>query len=105
LSDALCRISTGGFATRTLFENEEVTIFSAKRPILINGIGDLANRSDLLDRALLVHLETIPEEKRKTESQFWSEFEQAKASIFSGLLSALSSALRNVENVKLPCLP
>lgn len=106
LSDALCRISTGGgFATRTLYENEEETIFDAKRPILINGIGDLANRSDLLDRALLVHLETIPEEKRKTESQFWSEFEQAKTSIFSGLLSVVSSALQKVENVKLERLP
>ncbi|MDQ3713825.1 MAG: DUF3854 domain-containing protein [Acidobacteriota bacterium] len=106
LSDALCRISTGGgFATRTLYENEEETIFAAKRPILINGIGDLANRSDLLDRALLVHLETIPEDKRKTESQFWSEFEREKANIFSGLLSAVSSALQNVENVKLERLP
>ena len=106
LSDALCRISTGGgFATRTLYENEEETIFAAKRPILINGIGDLANRSDLLDRALLVHLETIPEDKRKTESQFWSEFEREKANIFSGLLSAVSSALRNVGAVKLERLP
>ena len=106
LSDALCRISTGGgFATRTLYENEEETIFSAKRPILINGIGDLANRSDLLDRALLVHLETIPEDRRKTESQFWSEFEKEKANIFSGLLSAVSLALRNVESVKLERLP
>lgn len=106
LSDALCRISTGGgFATRTLFENEEETIFAAKRPILINGISDLANRSDLLDRALLVHLETIPEDRRKTESQFWSEFEREKANIFSGLLSAVNAALHNVESVRLERLP
>lgn len=106
LSDALCRISTGGgFATRTLYENEEETIFAVKRPILINGIGDLANRPDLLDRALLVHLETISEDKRKTESRFWSEFEKEKTSIFSGLLSAVSSALQKVENVKLERLP
>lgn len=106
LSDALCRISTGGgFATRTLYENEEETIFSAKRPILINGIGDLANRSDLLDRALLVHLETIPEDRRKTESQFWKEFEQSKTAIFSGLLMAVSLALRKIDSVKLEQLP
>ncbi|HLM60922.1 MAG TPA: DUF3854 domain-containing protein, partial [Pyrinomonadaceae bacterium] len=54
LSDALCRLSTGGgFGTRTLYENDDETIFNAKRPIILNGIGDIASRSDLLDRALL----------------------------------------------------
>jgi hypothetical protein len=43
----------GGFSTRTLYKNDEETIFSAKRPIIITGIGDVATRGDLLDRALL----------------------------------------------------
>jgi hypothetical protein len=39
LSDAVCRLSTGGgFATRTLYENDEETIFDAQRPIILNGI-------------------------------------------------------------------
>jgi hypothetical protein len=64
LSDALCRLSTGGgFATRTLYENDEETIFDATRPLLITGIEEVATRSDLLDRSILVTLPTIPEQK------------------------------------------
>jgi hypothetical protein len=106
LSDALCRLSTGGgFGTRTLYENDEETIFTAKRPIILNGIGDIASRSDLLDRALLIKLEAIPKNKRKTEREFWAEFEKEKTSIFSALVSAVSSALKNIENIRLPELP
>lgn len=106
LSDALCRLSTGGgFGTRTLYENDDETIFNAKRPIILNGIGDIASRSDLLDRALLVKLEAIPKNKRKTEREFWAEFDKEKTSIFSALISAVSFALKNIENISLPELP
>jgi len=106
LSDALCRISTGGgFATRTLYANDEETVFTAKRPIILNGIGDLITRSDLLDRSLLVQLEPIPENRRRSERDFWKDFEQDKAEVFSGFLSAVSSALSQIDNVKLDCLP
>ena len=106
LSDALCRISTGGgFSTRTLYENDEETIFAAKRPIILNGIGDIASRSDLLDRALLIKLEAIPKDKRKPERAFWIEFEQERTSIFSAFISAVSSALKNIETVSLAELP
>jgi hypothetical protein len=106
LSDALCRLSTGGgFGTRTLYENDDETIFNAKRPIILNGIGDIASRSDLLDRALLVKLEAIPKNKRKTEREFWAEFEKEKTSIFSALVSAVSVALAQIENISLPELP
>ena len=55
LSDAMCRLSTGGgFATRTLYENDEETIFAAQRPQILNGIEDIGCRSDLLDRSLII---------------------------------------------------
>ncbi|HEV7646122.1 MAG TPA: hypothetical protein VGO50_19455 [Pyrinomonadaceae bacterium] len=106
LSDALCRLSTGGgFGARKLYSDDEEAIFTAKRPIVINGIGELASRSDLLDRALIVKLNPIPQNKRKTESAFWKEFEYDKASIFSGILSAVSYGLKNFERVKLEHFP
>jgi hypothetical protein len=38
LSDALCRLATGGgFATRQLYTDDEEIIFSAKRPIILIG--------------------------------------------------------------------
>lgn len=106
LSDALCRLATGGgFATRELYANDEEVLFDAKRPILLNGIEELATRSDLLERAIVLNLPTIPEHRRRTEAQFWREFEAARPSILGALLHAVSGALRQHDDVKLERLP
>ncbi len=106
LSDALCRISTGGgFSTRTLYSDSDETIFTAKRPIILNGISDIASRGDLLDRALLIQLEAIPKDRRKPERAFWADFEKDKTSIFSALIEAVSFALKNIESTSLAELP
>lgn len=106
LSDALCRLATGGgFATRMLYTDDEETIFSAKRPIILNGIDDIATRGDLQERSLLVSLPSIPEEKRREENAFWAEFEAARPGIFGALLGAMSAALRGAEDVRLERKP
>ena len=79
LSDGLCRLATGGgFATRTLYENDEETFFAAQRPSILNGIEDIGTRSDLLDRALIVDLPRIEPKHRRAEKFFWLEFEEAR---------------------------
>ena len=106
LSDALCRLSTGGgFATRTLFENEEETIFDAQRPVLVTGIEDLASRGDLLDRALVVQLPVIPPSRRRTEAEFWREFEQERPWLVGALAEAAATALARLATVRPPELP
>jgi hypothetical protein len=106
LSDAVCRLSTGGgFATRTLYENDEETIFDAQRPIILNGIEELAVRGDLLDRAIILYLPKIEEAERREEKRFWAEFESVRPTVLGGLLDAVSLALRNVDQVRLPRLP
>src|SRR5262249_44628228 len=55
LSDALCRLATGGgFGTRELYTNDDEVIFDAKRPLVANGIEDFVTRADLLERSLLI---------------------------------------------------
>jgi hypothetical protein len=106
LSDCLCRLSTGGgFSTRTLFENDEETIFEAKRPVILNCIEDVVTRSDLLDRCMLLNLPRIEASKRVTEKQLDREFEAKIPCILGGLLTAVSAALCNEEHVMLPALP
>jgi hypothetical protein len=106
LSDALCRLATGsGFAIRQNFTDDEEIIIEAKRPILLNGIEELATRSDLLERAIVLSLPTIPEAKRRTEAQFWREFEAARPLILGALLDAVNGALREHESVRLEKLP
>jgi hypothetical protein len=57
LSDALCRLATGGsFAVRQLYTDEEEVLFEASRPILLNGIEDVISRPDLGDRAIFLTL-------------------------------------------------
>jgi hypothetical protein len=106
LSDALCRLSTGGgFATRTLYENDEETLFMSKRPIILNGIEELTTRSDLLDRSVIIHLPSIPPDKRKTETEVWREFELVRPYVLGSLLDAVSHALRNVDKIRLEQMP
>jgi len=94
LSDGLSRLATGaGFGTRQLYTDNEETLFYAARPIILNGITDLAVRSDLLDRAILVRLPRIPDEERKPERELWAAFEKDRPLILGALLDATSAAL------------
>jgi len=52
LSDALCRLATGGgFSIRALYTDSDEIFFNAMRPVALNGIDQLAERADLADRA------------------------------------------------------
>lgn len=106
LSDALCRLSTGGgFATRTLYENDEETLFMAMRPIILNGIEELTTRSDLLDRAVIINLPPIPPDRRMSEAEVWQKFESIRPFALGNLLDGVSHALRNIEMVQLTQKP
>lgn len=102
LSDLLCRIATGGgFGKRARFTDASEVLFKVQRPVLLNGIGDVATRSDLLDRALVVNLPAIPSEKRRDEGRFWRDFEAARPRIIGALLAAAVVALRDVDQVNI----
>jgi hypothetical protein len=106
LSDALCRLATGGgFATRQLYSDDGEAIFYAMRPVMLNGIEELATKGDLLDRAIVVYLPTIPEEKRRSEEEFWAAFDKARPVILGALLDAVAHALAHLDGVKLDKLP
>lgn len=106
LSDSICRLATGGgFGTRKLYENDEEVLFDAKRPVVVNGIEELATRSDLLDRTVILMLPAISDTKRRTEAELWNEFERQRAGILGAVLNAVSYALCNEETVRLDRLP
>ncbi len=106
LSDAFCRVATGGgFSTRTLYENTEETILDFKRPIILNGIGEVVTASDILDRALRVHLPAIPDERRKTEREVWARFCAMQARLLGALLDAVAVGLSRVDSNRLGAGP
>ncbi len=106
LSDALCRLSTGGgFSTRALYTDDEERIFEAQRPVMLNGIEELATRGDLLDRSIIIYLPRIEETKRQPEEKFYAAYEAARPRLLGAMLDAVSAALRNIEKTKLDRLP
>jgi len=61
LSDALCRLVTGGgFATRQLYTDEKQTVFDGARAIMFNGIDDIAERGEPNLRTIGIVIEHLP---------------------------------------------
>ena len=106
LSDAMCRLSTGGsFRTRELWTNDSEMIFSYRRPLIINGIEELPIRPDLLDRAILIHVESISEAHRRDEYSFWQDFKKIRPQLFGRLLDIISIGLKRLPNVTVSSSP
>lgn len=106
LSDAFCRLSTGGgFGTRELHTDREETIFDEVRAIILNGIPDLAGRPDLGDRAVATTLSAIPEVERRPERELQAEFDKARPAALGALLDAVAGALRNHDEVRIERWP
>ena len=106
LSDALCRLSTGGgFSTRELYSDGSEVIFNTTRPSIINGIDELATRSDLLDRAICITLTPIPADQRKPEKEIFREFDVVRPQLLGAFLDAVSIAMSRVEHIRIKELP
>jgi hypothetical protein len=106
LSDALCRLSTGGgHSARALYTDLEEISLTVKRPVILNGIEDVATRPDLAERALQIELDTIPDRQRICEKELWRKFEAARPLILSALLDGVACALRESPNIILDSLP
>jgi len=102
LSDSLCRLATGGgFSTRELYTDSEEIFFEAMRPVLLNGIDQLAERADLADRALVLNLPRISDSARRDEAHLYAEFELSLPRILGAIFTATSVALSRIEQVNL----
>ena len=67
MSDALCRLATGGgLGTRQLYSDADESLFDVQRPVILNGITSLAERGDLQDRCIPITLPVIDEDARRT---------------------------------------
>lgn len=104
LSDALCRLSTGGaISERALYSNTDEVLVEVQRPIILNGIEDIATRPDLAERGIHIELEAITH--RRTESEYWAAFEADAPHIFAALLDGLVAAVRDHDELDLGRLP
>lgn len=106
LSDAFCRLSTGGgIGGRRLYTDIDEVVLDAQRPCIVTGINAVSTRSDLLDRTIAITLPALAAEDRRTEAEVWADVEAAHPRILGGLLNAVVVALANRATVVLPRKP
>lgn len=106
LSDALCRLSTGGgFATRQLYTDQDELLITVSRAAILNGIEDFVARSDLADRCIFLSLAPIASRDRCDEEEMKASFESERPAIFGALLNAIVFGLRELPTVRLESLP
>jgi hypothetical protein len=103
-SDALCRAITGeGTSVRQLYTDDRDFLRTYRRCIVINGIGNPAQRADLLDRSLIIETARITG-KRDEEylDRLWKE---SLPGLLGRVLDAVSVGLRTYAEVELNDLP
>jgi hypothetical protein len=106
MADSLCRLSTGGgFSTRALYTDSDEVIFSGQRPIALTSINDVASRSDLADRSLIVRLMVIPDVECRPEEELRAAFEEDRPRILGALLDVVSHGLMQLPHTRLNRLP
>lgn len=106
MSDALCRVSTGGgFSARKLFSDQDEVVIDIQRPIIMTSVDEVIQQADLLDRTLVVELPSIPDSQRRSEAELLQHFQSALPGILGSLFDVVSVALDCLPLVRIAELP
>jgi hypothetical protein len=101
VSDALCQLATGsGYATRKLYTNMELVVYDCKRPVILNGIDQLAKREDFGSRALVIEFMPIPKENKKAEGEIYDQLEKRMPKFLGALYDAVACALEGYSHTQ-----
>jgi hypothetical protein len=98
LSDAFCRLATGGGTReRRFYTNKELVRFPhVARPLILNGITEFVTAPDLLDRSITLHLGHL--DHKLTEAALQREFARKRSRIFGGLLDLMVQGCANLPS-------
>jgi len=103
MSDLLCTVATGGgIMPRKLYSDDEAKIFTFCRPVMLNGIGEYADRPDFLERAIQINLQSMKAGVRKSERQLKKDFEKLLPAYLGFLYDCVACALANLDEVEPP---
>jgi hypothetical protein len=94
--DELCKATTGiGISKRTLFSDDDDTIYQYKRCIVINGINNVVVEPDALDRSIQMEHKRIKDENAKEDAEIKARFEELRPKLFAYILDIVVKALDN----------
>jgi len=97
-SDFLCRGVTGeGDMKRSLYTNDDEFIRSYRRCFVLNGIGSIMYRPDLLDRSIIFDIPLLKE--AWPESFITDEWKKSLPGILGGFFTAVSKAMGVVAQI------
>jgi len=100
ISDVLSKVVTGdSFSTRKLYTDGELHVMSFRRCLILNGINNPTKKPDLLDRSVLIEIERIDDDARKTEAKIQKELRDLFPKILGSLFDLTSRALALRSNV------
>jgi hypothetical protein len=102
ISDALCQLSDGsGFGTRKLRTDDDEFRIQGSRSIILTGLTNCVTRPDLSSRTIVLQLQPIKDDARKSEVEFWAKFDAAYPFILGAVLDALAHGLKQLPNIRL----
>jgi hypothetical protein len=91
VSDLLCVLVTGGsLSSRRLYTDDEQHVLHLHAALILNGIYDFVTQPDLMQRALLMRLEPLPECERRSEAEMQASFEADLPVILRGLYDLIA---------------
>jgi hypothetical protein len=90
---------------RGLYTDSEEVLFDGQRPIALTSITDVASRSDLADRLLMICLGTIPDDKRRPETELREAFERSRPRLLGALLDIVAHGLMHLPHTRLNRYP
>ncbi len=100
-SDLLCNACTGGSEPmRVLYETNTLQEACIKGCVCLNGLTVVATEPDLLDRAILLELERIPDNEYMTENELNKCFEDVLPDILGAIFNTLHRALNLYDSVQ-----
>ncbi|MFI0984538.1 ATP-binding protein [Streptomyces exfoliatus] len=106
LSDTLCKAVTGdAIVDRALYTDDDVVVLTFRRVLAMTTIDAGALAGDLAERLLMLDLQLIEPEQRRTEEELAAAFETIRPAVLGSLFDLLASVLAVLPNVKLDSLP
>jgi energy-coupling factor transporter ATP-binding protein EcfA2 len=100
LADVFCRISTGaGFSKRMHYSNDELKTFSARIPVIFNGIVELSDRPDLMDRSIVVRLDAKKTDQMISDAAMEKNFFKSYPKVLGGLYQLTAKVLGVLDTI------
>ncbi|MEF9913300.1 MULTISPECIES: ATP-binding protein [unclassified Streptomyces] len=105
-SDTLCKAVTGdGIVDRALYTDDDVVVLTFRRVLAMTTIDAGALAGDLAERLLMLDLQLIDEENRRTEEELDDAFEAVRPSVLGSLCDLLATVLAVLPSIRLATMP